>query len=140
MSSTLSLDFYCKFCGEKCVLGEYDHVYSTASTIYECHRHPLVVKHYLHITSHKSGDCDGPNCCPRVDWHATIIHIRWYRGKSYCANWFPGNERYPGPRFRLDSMGPESNVGHVLFEVPFHPADVTPENLLQKLPTWLTFY
>lgn len=134
----------CKFCQQECTIGEYDGVYGKTSTIYECNRHPVVIKHYVHETYHKQGDCTGPDCCPKKNWHATIIFLE-YKGEKYQANWFPGNRRYPGPSFRLDWTTPfhvingGSGHGKVIFELPFHPADVTPENVTQKLATWLTF-
>lgn len=132
------IEFPCKFCGELCTEGEYDGVYSKASTIYLCNRHPVTVTHYVDITSHKQGDCDGPDCCPKVDWHNTCIYLI-YQGEHYAVNWFHGNERYPGPRFRVDWNDPDGKGGWVLFDTPFHPKDVTPETVKKKLPTWLTF-
>ena len=105
----------CKFCKKECVIGEYDGWYPrTAITIYECNRHPLVVKHYVDLE----------------EWFNTIIKVP-YRNKIYIINWLNHG-------FRIDCGSVNNGSISVLF-LPFHPPDLTPENIESKLPLYITF-
>lgn len=125
----------CKFCQQECYLVNDDGVYGD---IWVCDRHPLKVKHYVAKLFHKKGECEGHDCCPKLDWHVTIVQFR-YRGATWCVNWFPGNERYPGPRLRIDRDDPDGEGGRVVVDLPFHPPDLTPETIETKVPLYISF-
>jgi len=123
----------CRFCDKPCYVGEYDGTYwdNSTSFIYVCDRHPLQVKHYVTEMSVPSANASAS------DWHNTIVRFE-YRGENWAANWLPGYVGR-GPHLRIDKERFDGAIYDVIVDLPFHPPDLTPENLLAKVALYITF-
>lgn len=111
----------CYFCKRECVLYETDQ----SDEIWCCREHPFLVKEFINYTWHVSGQCEGPDCCPKKHHTSTVIMFGFYKVKFRHGQ---------VPTFAVY----KNNLSEPIFRLPFHP-HLTPENIKEKLPVWITF-
>lgn len=111
----------CYFCKRECVLYETDR----SDEIWCCRHHPFLVKEIVNLTYHKAGACTGDNCCPTKYHTATVIVCGIYRIKF---------RHYDSPSFCVY----KTSISEPILRLSFHP-HLTPENVEEKLPVWITF-
>lgn len=111
----------CSFCHHICSLRDSD----VGGEIWVCYNHPHTVKELISFSSHVMGQCEGPDCCPQRHHTSTVIMYNDYKAKF---------RRDPSHNFCI--YGPAGT--EPVFRLSFHP-DLTPENIEEKLPLWITF-
>src|SRR5574337_138452 len=111
----------CDFCQHNCIHAEYDGIWGRDLSVWECINHPHTVKYYTRLTE--------------ITYKFVTTITCQYQQQTYRIHFFHALNN----QFRIDVDNPPPKKGGiVVMELPFFP-DVTPENVLQKLPTYLTF-
>lgn len=102
-----------------------------SATYWQCDYHGAVVVRYLLAVDHHIDD---------LNWRTIILVCRW-KDETYHVV-FILNTSEP-IKFRIDKILPHKfmrpELAEAIVTLNFLPEDITPENVMNKLPTYLLF-
>jgi hypothetical protein len=132
----------CYFCHQRCHLlnkEDKDEDYHPSGLMWLCRNHPTKVLHFIRIRSFqvRGKGIQGKH----REWVST--EIRWKDEKDeYCASFImDGDKPFEVIRYRKpDEMTNIFDFGEdMIFKLSEHPKDITPENVVQKIKTYVLF-
>jgi len=92
---------------------------------------------YWKCANHKYTITAYPNRFAKDEIFGACINVH-YKNSIYVIDWL--YEKIGGSyTFAISNYAGEKTMGDIVIEFKFHPADVTPDNIDDKLPIWLTF-
>lgn len=113
----------CEFCNERCIM-DYG---NNGSKYWRCNHHSNVTVKYL------IGDLP-------QEWYTLVMDLEKEK-RRFFVSWFFNNE-YMAEMFRIDEIfnaGKPSSHAKTIFHLDFHPKDITPDNVDQKMTLWIPF-
>lgn len=113
---------HCEFCKERCIMD-----YGTNGTKYwRCDHHNNIIIKYL---------------IAETDiWYTLILDLE-RDNRRFFISFFYDNS-YMKEMFRIDEIfkaGSPASSAKTIFSLDFHPKDITPNNVADKLSLWIPF-
>lgn len=121
------ISFYCIYCQQSCIPSNREISEGYCSNLYECLNHPGYVAFSVSYIDQKLNGISMYSSYKDKD----------YKIQLYYPSYFSPNAIIKiEPNYYFDIYSPDDGL---VLSTTRHPINITPENVKDKLPTWLIF-